>query len=76
MMAGTPKRMTGMIIGACGLVLGAREAYVLLKQEPDSTESECIWSVASFPVVPFVAGFLAGHLFWQAGDVYKEEAKR
>jgi len=70
------KRKTGIIIGLCGVILAAREAYVLLKSDPDATESEVIWSISTFPMVPFIAGFLAGHLFWQTTDTYEREERK
>ena len=29
------------------------------------TISEVVWSVLDKPFIPFLAGFLCGHLFWQ-----------
>jgi hypothetical protein len=72
----TPKQRTGIWIAAAGAILAFREAYMLYKRQPDSTVSEAIWSVATFPLVPFATGFLMGHLFWQTTETYQEEVQQ
>lgn len=43
------------------------EGWTLINHTPHDTLSEAVWAVASKrPLVPFVAGFLMGHFFWQA----------
>lgn len=44
----------------------AYEAYTLLNAIPGDTLSEAVWRVASErPLIPFLAGVLCGHFFWQ-----------
>lgn len=43
------------------------EGWTLINHTPNDTLSEAVWAVATKrPLIPFAAGFLMGHLFWQA----------
>lgn len=45
----------------------AYEGWTLFNNIPNDTISESVWRIASSrPLVPFLAGFLMGHFFWQA----------
>lgn len=49
-----------------GLAL-AYETWTLINKVPNDTLSEAVWLVAAKrPLIPFAAGFLCGHFFWQA----------
>lgn len=41
------------------------EAYTLLNHTPGDTLSEAVWKACQRPLVPFLAGLLCGHFFWQ-----------
>lgn len=44
---------------------GIWDVYVTFAQFPEATVSEIIQSWAlRFPIIPFLAGLLLGHLFW------------
>lgn len=49
-----------------GLVLGllAYDVYAVLNSSPGDTISEVVRWMAKRPIVPFVFGVIAGHLFW------------
>jgi len=50
---------------AAGLI--AWDLYVGTNNIKGDTISEVIWSVASqHPLVPFLCGLVAGHLFWRS----------
>lgn len=48
-----------------GLLL-ALEAWALVNHKPKDTISETIWRLTRQVWLVFLAGFLAGHFFWQA----------
>lgn len=51
----------------------AYEAYVLLRKEPEATISECVWRASrKTPLVPFLAGVLCGHLFFNHAEAYED----
>lgn len=41
------------------------EAYTLMNAVPGDTLSEAVWEWSRHPLLPFLAGFLMGHFFWQ-----------
>lgn len=56
-----------LIIIALGLAL---EVWALMNKKPNDTISETIWRVSfKYPLVPFLAGYLCGHLFWPSVSV-------
>ena len=56
-----------VLIGAIGVLL-AYEGWTLVNQTQQDTISESIWRVTQTrPLVPFLAGLLCGHFFWQRG---------
>jgi len=41
------------------------EGWALLNKKPNDTISETVWRISfKYPFVPFLVGFLMGHLFW------------
>lgn len=45
------------------------ETYVIWRHIPNSTISECVWAaIQDRPYLPFFAGILCGHLFWQRSE--------
>lgn len=47
-----------------GIALGV-EVYALMNKKPGDTISEVTWKVIRHnPFIPFLVGFLMGHLFW------------
>lgn len=51
-----------LILGGLALAL---EVWALANRKPGDTISEVTWRVIyRWPFVAFLAGFLAGHLFW------------
>jgi len=53
------------IFGVLCVAMLGYEAYAIYTPETGDTISEMVWSVASYPFIPFVSGFLCGHFFWQ-----------
>lgn len=51
------------IIAIVGLLI--YEGYTLFNNTPGDTLSEAVWNISQFPLVPFLAGFVCGHFFWQ-----------
>ena len=47
------------------LLLLLYEAYALSNTIPGDTLSESVWKASRRPIVPLLAGLLAGHFFWQ-----------
>lgn len=65
-------KRTGALLGVVILGLLAIEAWALLNASPGDTISETVWLITSQqPWLTFLAGFLAGHLFWQSSRVYR-----
>ena len=59
-----PKIMrTALLI--TGAVLIALETSALRNREDGDTISETMWDWSKRPLVPFAAGFICGHFFWQ-----------
>ena len=45
------------------------EAYTLLNNVPGDTLSEAVWVVSrDYPLVPFLAGVVCGHFFWNRAN--------
>lgn len=61
-----------------GVILGGLlawllyEGYTLVNGEKQDTISERVWRVSKRPMVPFLAGALMAHFFWQSQEVYEE----
>lgn len=67
------KKLTDSMWGAAITGLIAYEIYTLTNKEEDDTLSESIWrATAKQPLVPFLAGVLMGHFFWQSTGKYEE----
>ena len=48
------------------LLLGY-EGWAVVNRTPGDTLSEAVWhAIRERPFVPFLAGFLCGHFFWQS----------
>jgi hypothetical protein len=58
------KTEVAWLIAICALLI--YEGYTLINKTPGDTLSEAVWKVSSHPLVPFLAGFLCGHFFWQS----------
>lgn len=59
----TPMKWAMLVALLAGL--SGYEAMTIWTPASGDTLSEIIWrAAADWPVVPFLAGFLAGHLFW------------
>lgn len=43
------------------------EVWTLANGVAGDTLSEAVWEASRRPLVPFLAGFLMGHWFWQKG---------
>lgn len=57
--------MTTCIILALSFSLAAWDLFMLANDSSGDTISEVVWDASkSWPMIPFSAGFLAGHLFW------------
>jgi hypothetical protein len=56
--------VTISILVAVALILIAWDVYVAVNAEEGDTISEVLLFVSRHPVLPFVFGVLAGHLFW------------
>jgi hypothetical protein len=58
------KTRLAWLIAIGGLL--AYETYTLMNSTPGDTLSEAVWAVIyQQPLVPFLAGVLCGHFFWQ-----------
>ena len=58
--------ITRMLIILIVLVVGSWDTYLILSGDEDATVSVVLYeSARQWPVIPFVAGFLCGHVFWQ-----------
>ncbi len=53
------------IFYALGAAIAAYELAALTNEEEGDTISERVWSACERPLVPFLAGMVAGHFFWQ-----------
>jgi hypothetical protein len=51
------------IVAIVGLL--GYEAWTLTNSTPGDTLSEAVWEVSNYPLVPFLAGIVCGHFFWQ-----------
>ncbi len=58
------KTRLAWIAAICFLL--AYEAWTLMNSIPGDTLSEAVWSwVYEYPLIPFLAGIVMGHFFWQ-----------
>lgn len=48
------------------LLAFAWEAWTLVNKHPKDTISESVWRASKRPLIPFLAGMLCGHFFWQS----------
>jgi hypothetical protein len=55
-------RTSLLVVGAALLAL---ETSALRNDEDGDTISETMWTLSKRPFVPFAAGMLCGHFFWQ-----------
>ena len=56
--------MLAWVLAILGLL--SYEGYTLLNAIPGDTLSEAVWAVSmDYPLLPFLAGILCGHFFWQ-----------
>ena len=62
--------VTRMLIVFIILIVALWDCYVLSQGQQQATFSVVIYeSSKKWPVIPFVLGFLCGHIFWQVyGD--------
>ena len=59
------KNLTGYIIVATILIIGAYDIYVLIQGGLEATISHVTLTAAtSYPIIPFAVGVICGHLFW------------
>lgn len=59
------QRLAVVILASALLVVGIYDLYAMLWLDKFATVSMVVLSVArEHPVLPFLAGLLAGHLFW------------
>ncbi len=65
----TAKKMTAIFIGVCVVVIGAYDVYAILVGGKEASISWTLveWSY-DYPSIPFLSGFLCGHLFWRMKD--------
>jgi len=61
--------MTAIFIGVCVVVIGAYDVYAILVGGKEASISWTLveWSY-DYPSIPFLSGFLCGHLFWRMKD--------
>ena len=58
--------ITRMLIALIVLVIAVWDFYVIYQGHQEATFSVVIYeSSKRWPVIPFVLGFLCGHIFWQ-----------
>ena len=60
------KKLTMVFIGLSIVVIGLFDVYVFFRGGTEATISYTIfeWSY-KYPMLPFAAGILCGHFFWQ-----------
>jgi hypothetical protein len=54
-----------LAFGALGAAVLAYEALALANRQTGDTISERVWRASEYPLVPFAAGLVCGHFFWQ-----------
>lgn len=60
------KKITLLFLGALTAVVAIYDVYVLSSAGAEATISSVIISLShDFLIIPFLAGVLAGHLFWR-----------
>jgi hypothetical protein len=47
------------------VAIATYEVCALENREDGDTISERVWAASKYPLVPFLAGMIAGHFFWQ-----------
>jgi hypothetical protein len=58
---GMTRLFLGLVFGLC-----AYEVYALADKKDGDTISEIVWNTTShYSILPFAAGVLCGHFFWQ-----------
>jgi len=58
--------ITRMLVVFIVAVVAAWDVYVIYQGQQEATFSVVIYeSSRRWPVIPFVLGFLCGHIFWQ-----------
>jgi len=55
------------ILFGLSALLAAYDIYAVVNSRPGDTISEVIGFFNRYPVVPFFAGIVCGHLFWTRG---------
>lgn len=58
------RKITIALLFGAFLVLGGWDLYAAVNSEDGDTISEIAWAASTNPAIPFVAGFVMGHLFW------------
>ena len=53
------------VLFALGAGLAAYEFEALRNRNDGDTISEVVWAANRYPLIPFLAGMVAGHFFWQ-----------
>ncbi len=60
------KKITLLVLGSLIAAIGIYDVYALTEGGPEATISSVIISLShDFLIIPFLAGVLAGHLFWR-----------
>lgn len=58
--------VTRMLVVSIVAVVAAWDVYVIYQGQQEATFSVVLYeSSRRWPVIPFVLGFLCGHVFWQ-----------
>lgn len=58
---------THWILLVATVALAGFDVWAAFNSRKGDTLSEVIWTLAKRPIVPFVFGVIAGHLFWPKG---------
>ena len=61
----TPRDVTSLVILGTTVLLGLYDVLMGVKYGPEATISIVMYDLARrYPIVPFMLGVLAGHIFW------------
>lgn len=62
----TEQRILILFLSVVSMLIAAYDIWAVLYRGRMDTISAAIWQLSTQqPIIPFAAGFLAGHLFWQ-----------
>lgn len=58
------RKYTIYLLVALAVLLIAWDIFVYLEPTKNDTISEVLWDLGKHPILPFLLGVIAGHIFW------------